>query len=115
MSWSHADTYSQSTWNANAATPYHSAYGAGSRTPAYGEAHGRTPAHTGYDAPTPGFSAATPGAGLSDHPTPRNANPYGGAYATPAAPTPGAYAADTPAPYGSAQTPGVIGDDEGYE
>lgn len=81
---------------------------------------GRTPAHPTYDAPTPGFSAATPGAAYNDHPTPRGANPYGGgayggAYNTPAAATPGVYAADTPAAYSTAQTPGATGDDDGYE
>lgn len=111
----------QSTWNPGAATPHHSTF-SGSRTPAAWEAQGRTPAHHGgYDAPTPGFSAATPGAEFGSHPTPRNSyasgvgGGYGGTYNTPAAATPGAFTADTPAAYGAAQTPGVGGDDDGYE
>jgi len=85
-----------SAWNTNT----------GGRTPAH-NAGGKTPAYTGgMEAPTPDFSAPTPGG--YDQPTPGGFK--SGQYATPASyNTPGGFP-ETPAPY-SAETPAAFADD----
>ncbi|EON62629.1 hypothetical protein W97_01853 [Coniosporium apollinis CBS 100218] len=134
--WGGATAYGGNVWSASAKTPLHASHGTpsdpyGSKTPLYRPeqaptpgAHGdMTPHHGvwsaptpgGYDAPTPGFHAPTPG-GPGNHPTPGSyGGGYGagGQYATPAAaPTPGGYP-ETPGYYGAPETPAApVGDED---